>query len=113
MRKLIFTALMNCTLLLLVVIACNGKCRSRENEIITSIDLKRGEIISCGPPGKEYGAVGFESACTKKVEKDFDLAMAMLHSFEYDEAEKVFAKIIDQEPGCAMAYWGVAMANYH
>jgi hypothetical protein len=26
---------------------------------------------------------------------------------------KVFAKIIDEEPGCAMAYWGVAMSNYH
>jgi hypothetical protein len=32
-----------------------------------------------------------------------------LHSFEYDDAEKVFAKIIDENPECAMAYWGVAM----
>ncbi len=36
-----------------------------------------------------------------------------MHSFEYDEAEKVFAKVIDKEPGCAMAYWGVAMSNFH
>jgi tetratricopeptide (TPR) repeat protein len=39
--------------------------------------------------------------------------VALLHSFEYDEGEKVFAKIIQEEPGCAMAYWGVAMCNYH
>jgi tetratricopeptide (TPR) repeat protein len=39
--------------------------------------------------------------------------VALLHSFEYDEAEKVFAKIIDEDPACAMAYWGVAMCNYH
>jgi hypothetical protein len=26
------------------------------------------------------------------VKKDFNLAIALLHSFEYDEAEKVFAK---------------------
>jgi hypothetical protein len=37
----------------------------------------------------------------------------LLHSFEYDEAEKAFSKIIDKNPGCAMAYWGVAMCNYH
>jgi hypothetical protein len=37
----------------------------------------------------------------------------LLHSFEYDEAEKVFARIIDANPGCAMAYWGVAMSNFH
>ncbi len=47
------------------------------------------------------------------MKNTFNLAMALLHSFEYDEAEKVFTKIIDQEPGCAMAYWGVAMCNYH
>ncbi|HET9431520.1 MAG TPA: hypothetical protein VFO70_10115, partial [Chitinophagaceae bacterium] len=36
-----------------------------------------------------------------------------LHSFEYDESEKIFAKVIDQSPDCAMAYWGVAMCNFH
>ncbi|WP_198172745.1 tetratricopeptide repeat protein [Hymenobacter ginkgonis] len=37
----------------------------------------------------------------------------MLHSFEYDEAEKAFATAIAKNPACAMAYWGVAMANFH
>ena len=26
---------------------------------------------------------------------------------------KEFAKIIDKTPNCAMAYWGVAMCNFH
>jgi tetratricopeptide (TPR) repeat protein len=47
------------------------------------------------------------------LQKDFNLGIALLHSFEYDESEKVFAGIIDEDPACAMAYWGVAMANYH
>jgi len=42
-----------------------------------------------------------------------DLGLALLHSFEYDESEKAFARVIDKAPGCAMAYWGVAMSNYH
>jgi hypothetical protein len=77
------------------------------------MDLKRGNIIVCGPADKEFGAVTFETSCTRTVKKEFDLALALLHSFEYDEAEKAFAKIIDMEPQCAMAYWGVAMCNYH
>ncbi|MGG9962436.1 hypothetical protein [Ferruginibacter sp. SUN106] len=57
--------------------------------------------------------MAFETSCGENAKKDFDLAIALLHSFEYDEAEKVFAKVIDSYPACAMAYWGVAMCNYH
>ncbi len=39
--------------------------------------------------------------------------MSLLHSFEYDDAEKVLQRIIDKDPVAAMAYWGVAMSNYH
>ena len=81
--------------------------------MLNEIHLKRGEVILCGPPDKQFGSVEFEISCSGKVKKDFNLAIALLHSFEYDEAEKVFAKIIDEEPECAMAYWGVAMCNYH
>ncbi|MBO9682268.1 MAG: hypothetical protein J7502_06310 [Flavisolibacter sp.] len=73
--------------------------------------LKRGEIISCGPADKQFGEVQFETSCKEK--QLFNLAVKLLHSFEYDEAEKVFAEIIDKEPGAAMAYWGIAMSNFH
>ena len=84
------------------------------DEVINAIDLKKGRnVLLCGPPDKQFGSVEFETSCSEKVKKDFNLAIALLHSFEYDEAEKVFAKIINEEPACAMAYWGVAMSNYH
>jgi len=98
---------------LFLLISCNPKARAPTNESINAINLKRGDIILCGPPDKEFGTVSFATSCSEKTKKDFDLAMALLHSFEYDEAEKVFAKIIDEEPACPMAYWGVAMSNYH
>ncbi len=100
-------------LFLLIVLSCNPKTKSPSAEAIRALDLKRGEVIVCGPPDKQFGSVDFETSCSPKVKKDFDLAVSLLHSFEYDEAEKVFAKIIDEEPECAMAYWGVAMSNYH
>ncbi len=94
-------------------LSCNSKKNVPSNEVIRAIDLKRGAVVLCGPADKQFGAVDFETSCSGEVKKDFNLAMALLHSFEYDEAEKVFAKIIDSNPDCAMAYWGVAMCNYH
>ncbi len=92
-------------------------CRENRNAplpaSINALNLKKGAVISCAPGGDQFGSVGFDISATKKVKKEFELGMALLHSFEYDEAEKVFAKIIEVEPACAMAYWGVAMSNYH
>jgi hypothetical protein len=81
---------------------------------VDTIDLKRGAIISCGPQeGEVFGSVSFTATVPTSFQKDFNIAVALLHSFEYDEAEKMFAKVIDEAPRCAMAYWGVAMSNFH
>jgi tetratricopeptide (TPR) repeat protein len=99
-------------LLLLPSFSCREETRSPSKEMINEMALKRGAVITCGPSDKEFGSVAFETSCAGETE-NFNLAMELLHSFEYDEAEKVFAKIIDKDPGCAMAYWGVAMSNFH
>lgn len=101
------------SLFLLILVSCNRKDKAPSNESINAINLKRGEVISCGPSDKQFGSAEFKISCSGKVKDDFNLAIKLLHSFEYDEAEKVFAKIIDEQPECAMAYWGVAMSNFH
>lgn len=78
---------------------------------LKAINISRGEIALCGT--NQFGEVKFALSCEEKVRTDFNLATALLHSFEYVEAEKVFAKVIDADPNCLMAYWGVAMSNYH
>ena len=103
---------------LLLLFLLSQFCSCKESKTpstvtINEIKLKRGEVVLCGSPDKQFGTVEFLTSCSPKTKKDFDLGIALLHSFEYDEAEKVFAKIINDEPGCAMAYWGVAMCNYH
>ncbi|WP_336518494.1 tetratricopeptide repeat protein [Pollutibacter soli] len=100
-------------LLVVYISACNLNSSAPEKAFIHDLHLKTGEIISCGPPDKEFGTVSFETSCDEKVKADFNTALALLHSFEYDESEKMFAKIIDKSPGCAIAYWGVAMSVYH
>ena len=98
---------------LLMLLSCTGRKSYPPEKMIDDINLKKGELISCGPSEHQFGSVEFEVTCDEKEKKDFNLAVELLHSFEYEEAEKVFAGIIYKDPGCAMAYWGVAMSNYH
>jgi tetratricopeptide (TPR) repeat protein len=96
-----------------IFISCKERNTVPGTETINAINLKQGDVVLCGPPDKQFGTAEFENSCAGKVKEDFYLGLALLHSFEYDEAEKVFAKVIKEEPTCAMAYWGVAMSNYH
>src|SRR5689334_17876389 len=100
-------------LLIVLLVSCQAKNAGPSKDAIDAIDLKRGNIIVCGVPDKRFGTVDFEVSGSEKIKNDFNLAVSLLHSFEYDEAEKMFAKVIDADPGCAMAYWGVAMSNFH
>ena len=92
---------------------CKQKAGNISSESIAALNLKRGDIITCGAPDQQFGTAVFEVTCSEKTKKDFNLAIELLHSFEYDEAEKVFAKVLDEDPSCAMSYWGIAMCNFH
>jgi tetratricopeptide (TPR) repeat protein len=103
-----------CVLLLLVTgFSCKEKNAVPSAALIKEMNLKRGKLITCGPADQQFGSLAFEVTSNPNVKNDFTLALKLLHSFEYDEAEKVFADIIDKDPECAMAYWGVAMSNFH
>lgn len=97
-------------LISLFFISCQLNETQSKAELL-NIDLLRGDIILCS--GKKFGDVNFSLSCDVSVRKTFDLALSLLHSFQYSEAEKAFVKIIDIDPECAMAYWGVAMSIYH
>ena len=64
-------------------------------------------------PSEKLGRVNFVVSCTPAAQKQFNHAVAWLHSFEYEEAEKAFNEVAATDPRCGMAYWGVAMSNYH
>jgi tetratricopeptide (TPR) repeat protein len=97
----------------LLVWSCRGKVAGPSKEAIDGLHLDSGKAISCGPADEQLGAVEFETSCGGKERVSFDRGMELLHSFEYEEAEKAFATVIYDNPACAMAYWGVAMSNYH
>lgn len=62
---------------------------------------------------QELGSVHFATSCRAGLAGSFNNAVAMLHSFQYEDARAAFSKIAEQDPDCAMAYWGVAMTHYH
>lgn len=111
-----FKTISNLRLLALIALtfSCSGKKNQSQFESeLASLNLQRGEITLCGSGTDQFGTVSFSLSCSEKVRSDFNLATALLHSFEYTEAEKVFAKVIDEDPECIMAYWGAAMCNFH
>jgi len=62
---------------------------------------------------EEIGSVQFATSCAPKVAVPFNRAVALLHSFQYEKTREGFVEIVQQDPKCAMAYWGIAMSHYH
>ena len=56
------------------------------------------------------GTVHFPISCSA-VQGKFDRAVALLHNFFYPETVKAFQAVIQEDPSCAIAYWGVAMSE--
>jgi hypothetical protein len=57
--------------------------------------------------------VSFAISCAADSQKAFNQAVWTLHSFWYPEALSGFTNIAKAEPGCAMAYWGIAMSHWY
>jgi hypothetical protein len=65
------------------------------------------------PAPERLGLVNFMTSCKPAVAASFNRSVALLHSFAYTAADKAFAQVATQDPGCAMAQWGRAMTHYH
>ena len=65
------------------------------------------------PVPEKLGSVQFPTSCSSKVQKNFERAVALLHSFAYSAAEKEFRDVAAKDPNCAAPHWGVAMTYFH
>jgi tetratricopeptide (TPR) repeat protein len=61
----------------------------------------------------KLGEVAFSTSCKPAVQADFNRAVALLHSFSYMPAHDAFRDVAQKDPACAIAHWGMAMANFH
>src|SRR5215467_11473621 len=60
----------------------------------------------------QLGQVDFPVSCTPAAQQQFNRAVAILHSFWYEEAIKAFGAVTKIDPDCAMGHWGVAMSYW-
>lgn len=59
------------------------------------------------------GSVDFPTSCTPEAQPVVVKGVALLDSFQYQQAEQIFADAAKKDPNCAMAYWGQALSLYH
>jgi hypothetical protein len=76
-----------------------------------------GEAFNEGPRQEAHfmagkGKVNFPVTTAKPLaQRFFNQGIGQLHGFWFFEAERSFRQVAKLDPDCAMAYWGMAMAN--
>ena len=97
-----------------------GKATERpkeEEDKILEGHSYHGEAFNDGPRQKAYlmgGTGNIDFPVTTKcnqAQQFFNQGIGQLHGFWYFEAERSFRQAAMIDPDCAMAYWGMAMAN--
>src|SRR5216684_3194415 len=58
------------------------------------------------------GHVNFPTSCTADAQPSMETGVALLHSFQYLQADQSFSDAAKRDPKCALAYWGQAMTHY-
>ena len=65
--------------------------------------------VSAQDTGQQLGKVTFPTSCNPAVQQEFERGVAMLHSYWFSYARKTFEGVLQKDPECAMAYWGIAV----
>ena len=60
---------------------------------------------------EQLGEVYFRVSCNVAAQQEFNRAMAMFHSFWFEPAKQSFTKVLEHDPECGMAYWGIAIMS--
>jgi hypothetical protein len=59
---------------------------------------------------QKLGKVHFETSCTPDAAAAFDQGMLYQHSFWYRASQREFDKALQADPGCGIAWWGIALS---
>jgi len=62
--------------------------------------------------GEKLGAVHFATSCSAEAQKEFDRAVALLHSFQFNHAIQGFNAALKSDPTCGIVHWGIALSQW-
>jgi len=77
-----------------------------------SIFATHGKSAPPGPATDQLGQVNFPTSCAAEARPLVETGVALLHSFQYQQADQTFSEAAQRDPKCAMAHWGKAMTHY-
>jgi tetratricopeptide (TPR) repeat protein len=63
-------------------------------------------------PAPQLGQVNFPTSCSAEAQPSMETGVALMHSFQYKQADQSFSEAAGHDPKCALAYWGKAMTYY-
>ncbi len=67
--------------------------------------------VARGSDGEDtLGKVHFSTSCMPAAQALFDRAMLYQHSFWYSAARRSFEEVLQADPECTIAYWGLAQS---
>ena len=78
--------------------------------VLIGVEVSLAQQSHAPTPPEQLGKLYFPTSCSPSVEKQFDRALALLHSFWAKDAVQGFNAVLQQDPDCAIAYWGIAMS---
>jgi tetratricopeptide (TPR) repeat protein len=83
--------------------------------MLTVLAALNAQSATAPEPGdlRGVGKITFPITCAPDVQSDFARGVALLHSFFYEEARRVFTSVAERDPKCPMAQWGIAMTWWH
>lgn len=81
--------------------------------VLPPLSAQRGNPGKSHAPQTHLGKVDFPTSCSAGVQPLLEKGIALLHSFQYEEAQQTFLDAKSRDPQCAMAHWGAAMSLYH
>jgi Tfp pilus assembly protein PilF len=59
---------------------------------------------------QRLGAVHFVTSCNETAQRRFDRGLRYQHSFWYTSSREIFEDVLQADPECGIAYWGVALS---
>ena len=62
--------------------------------------------------GEKLGTVHFATSCSEAAQKEFNRAVALLHSFQFRRAIEGFNAVLSEDATCGIVYWGIALSDW-
>src|ERR1700732_3364570 len=69
--------------------------------------------LAAAAPADQLGTVVFPTSCSPSVQPTMERGVALLHSFQYEEAAQAFDEAGHRDASWAMCHWGKAVTLYH